>query len=57
MMYSGAFVKIYNWRFRGLVYETHKIVKLKKYLISRTENLLNLGSQRFYKISEVLQYA
>ncbi len=54
-MYTGAFVEIYNWRFRGLVHKLHEIVKLEKYPISRTENPLNLGSQRFYIISEVLQ--
>ena len=33
------------------------MVKLEKYLISRIENLLNLDSQQFYKISKVLQSA
>ncbi len=33
------------------------MIKLEKYLISRAENPLNLGGQRFYKISEVLQSA
>ncbi len=54
MMYTRTFVEIYNWRSRGLVHKTHKIVELEKYPISRAENPLNLGSQRFYKISEVL---
>ena len=31
------------------------MVKLEKYPISMPENFLNLGSQQFYKISEVLQ--
>ncbi len=57
MMYTGAFVEIYNWRSRGLVYKTHVIVELEKYPISRAENPLNLGGQRFYKISEVLRSA
>ena len=57
MLYTGAFVKVYNWRSRKLVYETHEIVKLKKHQISKTENLLNLSGQQFYKISKVLQIA
>ena len=57
VMYTGAFVEIYNWRSRGLVHETHGMVKLEKYPISRAEKPLNLGGQRFYKISEVLQSA
>ena len=52
-----AFVKLYNWGCRRLVYETHKIVKLEKYPISRAENSLNLGGLQFYKISKVLQSA
>ena len=54
-MYNGTFVEIYNWHFKELVYKVYGIVKLEKYPISRAENSLNLGSQRFYKISEVLQ--
>ena len=54
-MYNETFVEIYNWRSRGLVHETHGMVELEKYPISRAENSLNLGSQQFYKISEVLQ--
>ena len=56
-MYTGAFVEIYNWRSRGLVHKTHGMVKLEKYSISRAEKPLNLGGQRFYKISKVLQSA
>ena len=54
-MYTRAFVEIYNWRSRKLVHETHKMVEIKKYPISRVENPLNLGGQQFYKTSEVLQ--
>lgn len=45
VIYTGAFVEIYNWRYRRLVHETHGM------------NLLNLGCQRFCKIYEVLQSA
>ena len=31
------------------------MIELEKYLILRIANLLNLDSQQFYKISEVLQ--
>ena len=57
MIYTKVFIEIYNWRYRKLVHETHKMIKLKKYPISQAENLLNLGSQQFYKISEILQSA
>ncbi len=57
MISTEAFVEIYNWRYRGLVNKTHGIVELDKYQISGAENPLNLGSQQFYKISEVLQNA
>ncbi len=43
MMYTRAFVEIYNLSSRGLVYETHGMVEHEKYPISRAENLLNLG--------------
>ena len=56
-MYTKAFLEIYNWYFRGLVYKTYGIVKLEYYLISKVENPLNLSSQQFYKIFEVLQSA
>ncbi len=57
MIYTKAFVEIYNWRYRKLVYKTHEIVELEKYLISKAENGLNLGGNQFYKISEVLYSA
>lgn len=44
VMYTGVFVEVYNWRNRRLVYETHGMVELEKYPISRTENSLNLDS-------------
>ena len=56
-MYIRAFVKIYNWQNRKLVHEIHGIVKLEKYPISKAKNSLNLGGQKFYKISKVLQNA
>ncbi len=45
VIYTGAFVEIYNWRYRGLVHETYEM------------DFLNLGGQQFCKISEVLQSA
>ena len=29
-MYTGAFVKIYNWCSRKLVYKTHEMIELEK---------------------------
>lgn len=57
MIYTKACIEIYNWDYRGLVYKTHRMVKLKKYPILRAENPLNQGSQEFFKIFEVLQSA
>ena len=57
VIYTKAFIEIYNWQNRELVYKIHRMVGFEKYSISRAENLLNLGSQQFYKISEVLQSA
>ncbi len=45
MMYTGAFVEIYNWRSKRLVHKIHGIVELEKYPISRAKNPLNLGDQ------------
>ncbi len=56
-MYTGTFVEIYNWYYKRLVHETHGMVELEKYQISRAKNPLNQGGQQFYKISEVLQRA
>ena len=57
VIYTRAFVEIYNWQNRRQVHETHGMVEIEKCLISRAENPLNLGSQRFYKISNILQSA
>lgn len=53
-MYTKAFIKIYNWRDYGLVYKTHKMVKLEKYPILRVKNSLNLITHQFYKIFSIL---
>ena len=37
LMYTGAFVEIYNSQNRRLVHETYEMVKLEKYPISRAE--------------------
>ena len=57
LIYTKAFVEIYNKRSRGLVHKTHRIIELEKYSISNAENILNLGGQQFYRIAEVLQSA
>lgn len=41
-MYTGKYIKIYNWQKKKQVYKTYEIVKFEKYLILRVENLLNL---------------
>lgn len=57
MIYIKAFVKIYNCRYKKLVHERYEIVQIEKYPILRVEKLLNLDSQRFFKISKVSQSA
>lgn len=44
MIYTKAFVEIYNWQKERLIYETYKMVKFEKYSISEVENPLNLNS-------------
>lgn len=41
MMYIAAFVEIYNWQSRKLVYKTHEIVKVEKYPIPKAKNFLD----------------
>lgn len=53
-MYIKVFVKIYNWQNKRLIHETYKIIQLEKDLISKIDNLLNLGSQQLYNIFESL---
>lgn len=55
VIYTKAFVEIYNWRNYELVYETRKIVKLEKNLISKIKNPLNLDIYQFNKISLIMQ--
>lgn len=54
-MYTKAYIEIYNWHYKELVYETHRIVELEKYSILTAINFLNLGRQQFYNICKVLQ--
>lgn len=44
-MYIIAFVEMYNWRSKKLVYKIYGLVKFEKYLISKAENSLNLAGQ------------
>lgn len=54
-MYTETFVEIYNWHNCGLVHETHGMVELQKYLISKIKNFLNLITYQFYKIFSILR--
>lgn len=47
VIYTEAFVEIYNRRNRKQVNKTYKMVKVEKYPISRAENTLNLGAHQF----------
>lgn len=52
-MFSEVFVKIYNWRYKKLVYKTYRIVELEQYPILRVGNPMNLCDEQFYKIFKV----
>lgn len=54
MIYTKAFIEIFNKYNKKQVHKIYKIVKLKKYLISTVENSLNLDVYWFYKIFKVL---
>lgn len=43
-IYIKAFIEIYNWQNKKLVYKIYRIVKLEKYLILNAENPLNLNN-------------
>lgn len=55
MIYIRVFVKIYTQYNKKLFYEIHRIIKVKKYPISKIKIILNLGADLFYKIFEFLQ--
>ncbi len=57
VIYTGAFVEVYNWRNRGQVHEIHGIIELEKMRTLITENPRNLGAHRIIEISLVLRSA
>ena len=54
VIHARAFVKLYNWRNGGKVYESHGIIELKKMRALTTKNLHNLDIYQIIEISLVL---
>lgn len=44
VVYTGVFVEIYYQQNHGLVYETHKMIEVEKYPISKIENSWNFNA-------------
>ena len=44
VIYTGAFVEIYNWRYREQVHEIHGMIELEKMRVSTAENPHNLSA-------------
>ena len=55
LTYTGALVKLYNWRNRRQVHEIHRMVELEKMHILIAENPHNLGVHWIIEISSVLR--
>ncbi len=51
IIYIGVFVKLYNWKNHGQVYEINKIVELEKIC---AKHLSNLSTHCILKISSIL---
>ena len=54
---TGAFVKFYNWKNRGQVYEIQSIVELEKMRALTAKNSRNLGAYEIIGLSSILYYA
>lgn len=55
VMHTKKFVKIYNWQSKKLVYKTHIIVEIEKYLILIGKNLLNLISYIYIVLKDTVE--
>ena len=49
--YIEAFVKLYNWKNRGQIYEIYGIIELKKICALMAKHPCNLGTHCIIKIS------
>ena len=57
VIYTRAFVELYNWRNHKQVHEIYEIIKLEKMRASIAENLRNLGAYWMMKILSILHSA
>ncbi len=55
VIYTSAFVKLFNWRNGRQVYKIYGMIELKKMCTSIAENLRNLSAHRIIEISLVLR--
>ena len=55
--YIGAFVKLYNWKNSGQVYENYKMIEFEKMHALTIENLYNFGAYQIIEILSVLYNA
>ncbi len=52
--YIRTFVELYNWRNRGQVHKTHRMVELEKIRTSTAKHFRNLGAHHIVEISSIL---
>ena len=57
VIYTGAFIKLYNWRNCGQVHEIYEMIKLDKICVSTIENPYNLSAYQMIEISSILRSA
>ena len=57
VIYTGAFVELYNWKNGGQVHKIYKMIEFEKMRASTMENPRNLGAHRIIEISSVLRSA
>lgn len=57
LIYTRAFVKLYNWKKHKQIYEIYKMIELEKMHALTTNNLCNLGPHRIIEIFLILQSA
>ena len=57
VIYTGAFVELYNWKNRGQVHKIYGMIELEKMHALTAENPRNLNAHRIIEISSVLRSA
>ena len=57
VIYTKAFVELYNQKNRGQVYKVHEMIELEKMRASTTANFRNLNAHQMIEISSILRRA